>query len=136
MPITHEDLIDIIAEASSLLHIKIKEAHGRGDLQGYLTRIGMDELYPRKETPLYDTNPDGRILIFGNSQIKEQQVYGVLKAIGIPEERVELYLDYNQAKRYPFKKLQYNPNYRLILFGPVPHSGKGKQNRFKYYHPA
>lgn len=128
MPITHEDLVDIITEASYQLHLKIKEAHNRGNLQDYLTKIGMGGLHPNEETPLYDSNPDGRILIFGDSQIKERQIYGVLKSIGIAKERVELYLDYKQVENYPFRKLRYNPNYRLILFGPVPHSGKGKQN--------
>jgi len=66
-------------------------------------------------------------LIFGESRLKEREIYGCLKEYGIDKERIELHLGYEEAKMFPFRNLQYNPNYRLILFGPVPHSGKGKE---------
>lgn len=37
-------------------------------------------------------------------------------------------MDYNDTKTYNYKKLQYAPNYRVILFGPVPHSTTGKND--------
>lgn len=47
------------------------------------------------------------------------------KSYGLSKDRVELALDYNEAEKYQYKKVHYNPNYRLVLFGPVPHSIKG-----------
>ena len=29
-------------------------------------------------------------------------------------------------QKYDFRKMQYAPEYRVILFGPTPHSGHGK----------
>lgn len=130
MKITNEDLLDIITEASYRLHSELKKAYKSGDLEIFLASIGMADLYPHEEeTLLYDTNPDGKILIFGDTQIKENQIFGCLKELGINRERVELHLGYEKAKRYNFKNLQYNPNVRLLLFGPVPHSGDGKLDK-------
>jgi hypothetical protein len=35
-------------------------------------------------------------------------------------------LDYEDAQKYDFRKMQYAPQYRVVLFGPTPHSGHGK----------
>ena len=37
-----------------------------------------------------------------------------------------MYLDYKDAKTFPFGKLQWNPQYCLILVGPQDHSGISK----------
>ena len=54
-----------------------------------------------------------------------RSIYGIFKSYGLSKDRVELVLDYNEAEKYQYKKMHYNPNYRLVLFGPVPHSTKG-----------
>lgn len=129
MKITNDDLLDIITEASYRLHSEIRRAFKSGKLKGYLESIGMQDLFPKeKEVPLFNTNPDGKVLIFGDAHIKEREIYGSLKEFGLQKERLELHLGYEEATKFPFRKLQYNPNYRLILFGPVPHSGDGKED--------
>lgn len=40
--------------------------------------------------------------------------------------KLYLKLDYEDAENFNFEDLQYNPNTRLILVGPIPHSTKGK----------
>lgn len=130
MKITNEALLDIITEASYRLHSELKRAYKSGRLEEYLSSIGMIDLYPREEEPpLYDTYPEGKILIIGDSQINDREIYGCLKEFDIPKDRVELHLGYQEAKSFSFRNIQYNPNYRLILFGPVPHSGEGKQDK-------
>lgn len=129
MSVTHDNLLDIIAEASYRLHIEIKKSFKSGNIEEYLKNIGMEDIYPDEESLLYDTNPDGKILIVGDGMIKENIIYGCLKDIGIPSDRVEVKLGYKTIKNMSFKSLQYNPAYRLILFGAVPHSGKGKEDK-------
>ena len=130
MRVTNEGLLDIITEASYRLLKEIREAHKNGNLEGYLSSIGMRDLFPSEEMPpLYDTNPEGKILIIGATKVKEHEIYGCLKEYGINKNRIELHLGYEEAKSYPFRRIQYNPNYRLILFGAMPHSGKGKEER-------
>lgn len=129
MQITNDNLLDLIADASYRLHLEIKMAYKNGNLEGYLSSIGMHDLFPCVEKQIYDTNPEGKILIIGDSRIRENEIYGCFKEYGIPKERVIIQIGYEKAKSYIFKDLQYNPNYRLILFGPVPHSGVGKENK-------
>lgn len=74
----------------------------------------------------FEPLPDGKIIIFGDSQIGESEIFGILKKYNIPKDRIDLQLGYNNAKSYEFKWLQYNPNYRLILIGPIPHSVESK----------
>lgn len=125
MKITGEELIDIIAEVSHRMHSNIKYAYRQGNLENYLTSIGMEDILAKTEKSFYDSEPDGKILIFGDSQIKEKDIFGCLKGLGISKDRVELHLGYEKAKRYQYTKLQYNPQYRLIIFGPIPHSVEG-----------
>ena len=130
MRITKEDLLDIITEVSYRIHSELKRAYKSGTLEDYLVSIGMEDLYPREEViPIYETNPDGKILIIGDSHIKERQICGSLKEFGISKDRIEICLGYEVAKNFSFRSIQYNPNYRLIIFGPVPHSGKGKKDK-------
>lgn len=129
MKITNDVLLEIITEASYQLHSEIRRSFKAGNLENYLTSIGMSNLLlNEEELPLFDTSPDGKILIFGDSQLKDREIYGCMKDFGLPKERVELHLGYEDAKTFAFKTLQYNPRYRLILFGPIPHSTKDKED--------
>ena len=42
MPITKDELLDVITEASYRLHIGVKEAYNSGRLDDYLSMLGMD----------------------------------------------------------------------------------------------
>lgn len=126
MRITHDDLFDIMAEASHRLHQEIRSAFKMNNLEGYLASIDMHDLYPVSVEPQFDTDPEGKILLVGQAQIKENQIIGCFEELGIARDRVELRLGYEELKNYSFKSLQYNYNYRLVLFGPIPHSGKDK----------
>ena len=129
MVFTNEKLLDIITEASYRLHKEIKTAYKDGNLKVYLSSVGMVDLIQKEETSLYDTDPYGKILIIGQANIRDNEIYGCLKEYGLDKERIELQLGYDEAKSYSFKKLQYNSSYRLILIGPVPHSGVGKEDK-------
>ena len=129
MVLTNENLLDIITEASYRLHKEIKTAYKNGNLGGYLSSVGMIDLMPKEESSLYDTDPYGKILIIGQANIRDNEIYGCLKEYGLDKERVELHLGYDKAMNYSFKKLQYKSSYRLILIGPVPHSGVAKGDK-------
>ncbi|WP_368645340.1 hypothetical protein AB4027_10810 [Alkalibacterium putridalgicola] len=127
MVVTSDILLDIITEASYRFQKEIKKANDNNRIQEYLTGLGMEDLMPEVDPePIYDTFPDGKILIIGDSKIGENIIKGCLKDLGIDKGRVECYLDYSKATNKDFTSIQYNPNYRLVLFGPLPHSMKGK----------
>lgn len=73
-------------------------------------------------------NRRGKIVIVGESEISKQQLEGIAKECGIEKSRLEFCLDYYEAKRFNFRKLQYNENYSAILVGPMPHSTWGKDD--------
>jgi hypothetical protein len=69
----------------------------------------------------------GKIFVCGASSIAENGLRGVVKSFGMNPQRFEFCLGYqNLDKR--LAELQYNPDYALIMAGPMPHSGsiKGK----------
>ena len=73
-------------------------------------------------------NKRGKIVIVGDSEISKQQLEGIAKECGIAKNRLEFCLDYYEAKRFNFRKLQYNENYSAVLVGPMPHSTWGKDD--------
>ena len=79
MQLTQDDLLDIIAEASYKLHSEIKNAYKNNCLNGYLASIGMPELIPSKDDIGFESYPDGKILLFGDSNIKEKDNRKVVK---------------------------------------------------------
>lgn len=54
-------------------------------------------------------------MVVGASEVKENILSGIIKSFGLDKNRFEFCLDYNKAKTYPYKKLRYNPDYRVII---------------------
>ncbi len=117
-----EELIDTVTE-------KITLANRTGELNALLNSWGLQELIenePLRSDSFYDTYKNGKIVILGSSQVKEHDLLGIVKSLGLDKDRFEFCLDYKQIVSYPFSKLQYNPNYRLVIVGAMPHSTAGK----------
>lgn len=73
----------------------------------------------------YHPYKNAKIVVIGEAQVKENIINGIIKKLGINTNRVELYLDYNDAKRFNFNKLRYNPQYSLVLVSAMPHKTSG-----------
>lgn len=125
--ISPEVFEDIRMQAGTLFTRRIREAYFSGQLKEFLDMVGMPELYPEEEAPIWDGSyPTGLIVIVGQSAIGKDVVQGILKRMGF-KNRYELYLEYDEFKNRNLKnKLQYNSKIRLILAGPMPHSIEGK----------
>lgn len=67
-----------------------------------------------------------RILILGDLQIHENDIYGIAKDYGIPKKNIKIIKDWDEIKRFDPEKLRYSAKYNGIMIGPVPHSVKGK----------
>ncbi len=67
-----------------------------------------------------------KILILGDLQIHENDIYGIAKDYGIPKKNIEIIKDWDEIKRFDPRKLRYSAKYNGIMIGPVPHSVKGK----------
>ncbi|MGI6617870.1 MAG: hypothetical protein ACOX36_07515 [Saccharofermentanales bacterium] len=109
----------------TITHI-LSKLNRTGKLHEFLELIDMIDLLAPTHT--YQTYRDGKILIIGSSEIKESVITAVAKSFGIEVNRLELCIDYDEAASYQFDKLQYQPQYRVILCGPMPHSIRGKND--------
>ena len=117
-----EELIDTITE-------KIILANRMDELDNLLDSWGLHDLIenePLSSDTFYDTYRKGKIVVLGSSQVKEHDLLGIVKSLGLDKDRFEFCLDYKQIVSYPFSKLQYNPDYRLVIVGAMPHSTAGK----------
>ena len=95
-----------------------------GRLEEFFEMLGMSDLL-QEEDDFYSYK-DGKIIVVGGTEVKEKVLLGVAKELGLDKNRFEFCLDYEAIQKYDFKKMQYAPQYRVVLFGPSPHSGRGK----------
>lgn len=114
----------IIAEAISRITNKFMMVQSDEQLCMLLEDYGLGDLIPSTLPYFFDTQRNGNIIMFGDSNIKRNVIDGILKSLGIDKKRFE-HIPYEEVTNYDFKQLEYNNNYRLILVGPMPHSAKG-----------
>lgn len=118
----YEELEEVIDTVTS----RITLANRMGELEDLFEKWGLLDLI--KDEPAYETRKNGIILVIGDSEVKENYLNGIIKSLGLDKNRFEFCLGYERPKTYQYSKLQYNPNYRAIMFGPVPHSSSGKND--------
>lgn len=102
----------------------ISRANRTGQLDDLLKLLGLSDLIGGGNR--FDTYKDGKIVVIGATEVKEEVLGSIGKEFGIDKKRFEFCLDYKDAKKYDFRKMQYAPQYRVVLVGPMPHSGQGK----------
>lgn len=95
-----------------------------GQLEEFLEMLGMSDLL--RADSGFKSYKNGKIVVVGGSEVEERVLIGVAKSLGLDKSRFEFCLDYVLIQTYNFKKMQYKPEYRVVLFGPSPHSGRGK----------
>jgi len=102
----------------------LSRCNRNGELEKLLKILQMEDLLePEKR---FESYKEGKIVVIGGTKVNENVLLSIAKDLGLSKDRFEFCLDYEAAQKYDFRKMQYAPSYRLILFGPVPHSGHGK----------
>lgn len=114
-----EELLDDI-------RIRIIEANRRGTLEELLAKMGMADLLEAEDK--YETYIDGKIVVIGESNVKEEVLRAIAEKAGVDKKRIEFCLDYQATQKYNYSKLYYAPQYRVVMFGAVPHSTTGTKN--------
>ncbi|WP_029319375.1 hypothetical protein [Butyrivibrio sp. AE3004] len=125
-----EELSDLEDAIMEVLPDKITQilsrANRNGELDELLRIMGLSDLLGSDDR--FESFKDGKIVVIGGTEVKEEVLSAIGKQLGIDKKRFEFCLDYKEAQKYDFKKMQYAPQYRVILFGPTPHSGHGKED--------
>lgn len=128
MSLTVEELSELEDKVMEEIPHKITTAlirlNRNGGLEEFLTILDMKDLLEEQQE--FYSYKEGKIAVIGGTEIKEGVFLGIAKKLGIDKSRFEFCLHYKQIQKYNFKKMQYALQYRVILFGPLPHSGYGK----------
>ena len=128
MVLTIEELSELEDEIMSALPNRItailSKLNRSGRLEELLELLGMEDLLEQEQD--FYSYKEGKIVVVGGTDVKEEVLLSIAKKLGLDKSRFEFCLDYKQLQKFDFRKMQYAPQYRLILFGPAPHSGHGK----------
>ena len=123
-----EELSELEDAIMEVLPEKITQILSRtnrtGELNELLKLLGLSGLLGIENK--FETYKGGKIVVVGGAETKEDTLISIAKSLGIDKNRFEFCLNYENAQKFDFKKMQYAPQYRVILFGPTPHSGHGK----------
>jgi hypothetical protein len=120
-----DELEPIIEEVLDKVRRNLLIANRMGKLEDYLGTLGLDGLIQEEDGDSFSYK-NGVIVVLGGSRVSENVLTGIGRSCGLDKDRFEFCLDYDEIESYPFKKLQYNAKYRVVLVGPVPHSSSGK----------
>lgn len=115
---------DILGALPDCLTEALTLANRSGRLNELLDLLGLSDLLGDENR--FETYSDGKIVVLGGSSVKEEVLLAIGKQLGIDKKRFEICLDYDSLQKYNVRKMQYAPQYRVILCGPAPHSGQGK----------
>lgn len=123
--LTEDELVEIenvLLEPEYLERI-LADLNESDRINDFLELVGL-------ETFVHDSVDDetkdrGKIVVVGDSSVKVNWLIGISETLGISRERLEFH-DYREAQKLNYSKMQYNPLYALVLFGPVGHSARDK----------
>ena len=98
-----------------------------GELESFLDMAGWLYLV-EDERDQAISYKDGKILVVGGSNVKQNILEGIAKSMGISKNRLEFVLNYDEAQRYNYDKLKNQSKYAAVIFGPVPHKTVGVED--------
>ena len=128
MVLSIEELAELESDIMSVLPDKItailSKLNRSERLTEFLEMLEMTNLIEQEQD--FYSYKEGKIVVLGGTDVKEDVLLSIAKSLGLDKNRFEFCLDYKQIQKYDFRKMQYAPQYRVILFGPTPHSGHGK----------
>lgn len=111
-----EELLDledsIRQELDDCLPGALSVMNRTGELETFLKMLGMEHLLQKE--PVYQVYTTGKIIVIGQSDVKAEALLSIAKKLGIDKNRFELYLDYEDAKTFNFKKCNGNLNMRWL----------------------
>ena len=115
---------NIKEELDDHLTAALSRMNRSGQLEEFLRMLGMEHLLQKEMR--YEVYKSGKIVVIGQSDGKPDALLSIAKQLGLDKNRFELYLDYEDAKAFNFRKMQWQPTYSLLMVGPMPHSGISK----------
>ena len=116
-----DEIMSVLPDRITAILSKLNRS---GRLEELLELLGMEDLLEQEQD--FYSYKEGKIVVVGGTDVKEEVLLSIAKKLGIDKSRFEFCLDYKKIQKFDFRRMQYAPQYRIILFGPTPHSGHGK----------
>lgn len=118
MTYTYDEIEKIVGEiGNGLIQKYIYQLNAQGRLDEFLGEIG----YAPADDWKVKTSAPGKILVIGGTNVKRSDLEMAASKNGFDKNQFEWVLSYADAKKYPFRTLQYNSSYAAVLVGPMPH---------------
>lgn len=115
-----------LSDLMVLVTKEIYRANADNTLIYLLRKMGMDRLLDM--IPEVDVvSPFGDILVIGGLAVPQDKLLGIAKQKGYDRRRFT-FIDYETAKSYDYRNLQYSRSFSVILIGPAPHKTAGTGN--------
>ena len=116
---------DELADILEAINARVFKENREDTLDALLLKWGFPNLVEDQKSTFRPLS-SGRIVVIGESTIAARVVVGVAEEKGFDRDRLDLHLEYDDAKQFAFEKLQYDGLCAAILVGPMPHSTPGK----------
>ena len=113
----YKELELLIEEVTQKVREDIIIANRSGTLEEILNRYN----YVEEKEKWYSYPNTSKMIVIGSIEVKEKEVLGCLKSVGIDKNRVEFYTDYKKLTNMNFEFLRNNFNYSDILVCAMPH---------------
>lgn len=127
MALSVDELMDLEDELrprlnDELPHILIS-LNQKDKLAEFLEMIGMSDVLSPKG---YEYKPmtSGNLVIIGGGKITKNEIIAIMESLNISRTRLECCLDYADAKRFNFRKLQYSAKYSVVMVGNMGHKAQ------------
>ncbi len=119
------ELVDSLQRefAAGKLEEIIASLNRSGRLIDFLKMMGLEMLLNAEL--LFNPRIHGKIVVLGDSRVKEEVLTGIGKDLGFNKRRFEFCLSYDDVKTFPFSKLRHSNNYAAVVVGPIPHKTTG-----------
>lgn len=117
----YKELELLIEEVSQKVREDIIIANRSGNLEEILKKYD----YVEEQEKWYSYPNTSKMIVIGSIEVKEKEVLGCMKAVGIDKNRVEFYTDYEKLTNMNFSFLRNNFNYSDILVCAMPHKISG-----------
>lgn len=119
------DLHKFLSNEDNILRI-VSNLNRNEQLESFLETIGCLEFV--KPHSSYYTYKSGTIVVVGHSDVNKDILLGVAKKLGLDKNRFEMHLEYDDAKKFQYSKMQWAPTYSLVIVGPQGHSSVEKSH--------
>ena len=96
---------NIKEELDDHLTAALSRMNRSGQLEDFLRLLCMEHLLHKESG--YEVYKTGKIVVIGQSDVKPEVLLSIAKQLGLDKERFELYLEYEDAKKFNFQKMQW-----------------------------